>query len=284
MASTHLLGLSLLGALALVACGKFVLDPSPDVSSGSGAAGSSASGSGAGGAGGGPTSDLDAGTDAPSPCTQLDIGIFGNPGANPSSDFQQWLAATGTSVQRIQTTPGVPITAATLQPFDVIVLDRLTRDYTASEAAAFAAWVSVGGGVASMSGYDGNTTDDWHANSLLAPLEVAYSGPLISGPVTQFAAHPITAGITSMTFSGGYAISDLGGTASTRTPIAFLPASSGSGTVPVSYAIQMGAGRAFVWGDEWIEFDSDWSDSEQLWVQVFAWIAPASTCALAPMQ
>jgi hypothetical protein len=167
----------------------------------------------------------------------------------------------------------------------VIVLDWLTRDYTPSEAALFAAFVTAGGGVASMSGYDGNTTDDWHANSLLAPLEVAYSGSLLSGPVTTFATHPITAGLTSVTFDGGYAISDLGGTASTRTPIAFLP--QGSGNVPVGYAIQMGAGHAFVWGDEWIEFDSEWStlpEIKQLWVQVFAWISPANRCALQPPQ
>jgi hypothetical protein len=234
------------------------------------------------GAGGDEMIGPDAGAGASPPCTPLDIGIFGNPGANPSSMFQQWLVTISAGAQRIQTTPGVPITAATLQPFDVIVLDRLTRDYTPSEAAAFAAWVSAGGGVASMSGYDGDTTDDWHANSLLAPLEVAYAGPLISGPVTQFAPHPITAGLTSVTFSGGYAVSDLGGTASTRTPIAFLPSSDGSGTVPVSYAVQMGAGRAFVWGDEWIEFDSDWLTNQQLWVQVIAWIGPANACAPAP--
>jgi hypothetical protein len=219
--------------------------------------------------------------DAPAPCTQLTIGIFGNPGAYDASGFEQWLSMSGAGVQRIQTTSGEPVTEATLQPFDVVVLDWLTRDYTASEAAAFAAWVAAGGGVMSMSGYDNITTDDWHANSLLAPLEVAYSGPLLSGPVTDLAKHPITAGLTSVVFEGGYAISDLGGHASTRTPIAFLP--SGGDNVTVGYDIQMGTGRAFVWGDEWIEFTSMGSMfPPQLWVQVFAWISPASTCALTP--
>jgi hypothetical protein len=214
-------------------------------------------------------------------CTQLDIGIFGNPGAYSSSDFEQWLMMSGASVQRIQTTPGEPVTAATLQPFDVVVLDWLTRDYTTSEGATLAAWVAAGGGVASMSGYDAVTTDDWHANSLLAPLEIAYSGPLLSGPITDLATHPITAGLTSVVFEGGYAISDLGGHASTRTPIAFLPAAGGE--VNVGYAIQMGTGRAFVWGDEWIEFTAKGSMfPPQLWVQMFAWISPASKCALTP--
>ncbi len=95
--------------------------------------------------------------------------------------------------------------------------------------------------------------------------------------------HPITAGLTSVTFAGGYGIADLGGTASTRTPIAFLP--QGTGTVPVGYAVQMGMGHAFVWGDEWIEFDSEWStlpQIKQLWVQVFGWVSPMNKCALTP--
>jgi hypothetical protein len=304
MKSVPLIGLAWLGVLGLVACGGTTQGNGTGGSSTKGTTSATSSGSGAGtttsGSGGGATGgsaagggdgglmiNLDAGSDGASPCTQLNIGIFGNPGANPSSNFQTWLVSAGTSVQRVQTTTTEPLTAATLQPFDVVVLDWLTRDYTPAEAATFAAWISAGGGVASMSGYDGNTTDDWHANSLLAPLEVAYSGPLLNGPVTQFAAHPITVGLTSVTFAGGYAISDLGGTASTRTPIGFLPSPSGSGNVAVAYAIQMSQGRAFVWGDEWIEFDSEWStlpEIKQLWVQVFAWISPMNKCALMPPQ
>jgi hypothetical protein len=219
--------------------------------------------------------------DAVETCSQLEIGIFGNPGAYGSSDFDQWLMRSGAYVQRVQTTPGEPVTAAMLQPFDVVVLDWLTRDYTAEEAQTFAAWFAAGGGVVAMSGYDNVTVDDWHANSLLAVLGVAYSGPLLSGPVTDLAKHPITAGLTSVVFEGGYAISDLGGQASTRTPIAFLPAAGGD--VNVGYDIQMGTGRAFVWGDEWIEFTLKESMfPPKLWVQVFAWVSPANTCVLAP--
>lgn len=188
----------------------------------------------------------------------------------------------GTSVQRIQTTATEPLTATAVQSFDVIVLDRLTREYTASEASVLTAFVSAGSGVASMTGYN-NTSADWYANSLLAPLGVGYSGPLLTQTVTKFAKHPITEGLTSVTFAGGYEVSDLGSAGSTRTPIAFLPGSGGD--VAVGYAIQMGAGHAFVWGDEWIEFDSEWSklpQIKQLWVQVFSWISPMNTCVLKP--
>ena len=183
-------------------------------------------------------------------------------------------------MQRIQTTPDVPLTADALKPFDVIVLDLPPRQYTADEAAIFGAWVAAGGGVASMSGYHDDTSQDWRANSLLSQLGVAYSGDRIWGPVTQFAAHPITTGLKSVTFTGGYPVSDLGG-AGSRTPIGFLSANGNQ--IAVAYAVQMGAGKAFVWGDEWIEFDSEWSTLPQiptLWLQVFAWVSPGNRCML----
>jgi hypothetical protein len=294
------ISLSLLAAAALLACGVSACSASgkgggttgtstgggPATGGGATTTSTTTSASGTGGDDGGLVLNIDAGNgDGASACQHLNIGILGNPGADASANFQTWLTMAGTSVQRIQTATGTPLTAADLQPFDVVILDWLTRDYTPAETATFAAFVAAGGGVVSMTGYDNNTTDDWHANSLLAPLEVAYSGPLLSGPVTTFATHPITAGLTSVTFNGGYAISDLGGTNSTRTPIAFL--SPGGGQVTAGYAIQMGSGHAFVWGDEWIEFDSEWStipQIKQLWVQVFAWISPANKCALDPPQ
>jgi hypothetical protein len=241
--------------------------------------------SGSGGSAVGSSAQLDASSGSvDAPCVQLNIAILGNPGSNPSSDFQAWLEARGTTVQRIQTTTDVPLTAEALQPFDVVILDFLTRDYTTSEATIFAGWVSAGGGVVSMSGYQNDPSQDWRANSLLAPLGVAYvnyNGQQVWGPVTDFAAHPITVGLTSITFTGGYAVSDLGGSSSTGTPIAFVP--NNAGNIPVAYAVQMDAGHAFVWGDEWIEYDSEWSSMPQmpqLWLQVFSWIAPPRRCTL----
>ncbi len=215
-------------------------------------------------------------------CTPLNVAIFGNPGSGgSSSNFVQWLTNEGTNVTRIQTTSNVTVTASTLQPYDIVILDWLTRDYTAAEATVFSDWVSSGGAVMAMSGYDNNETDDWHANSLLAPLKVAYSGSLLNGPVTNFVNNPITQGLTSVIFAGGYGVSDLGGTQSTRTPVAYLP--SGGGTVPAGIAVQYGSGRAFVWGDEWIEYDSQWSanpEIPQFWQQIFKWIAPTVKCEL----
>jgi len=298
----RLLAGSLLGAIALLGCsaggnaaggagagsggGSSSGGASGSGTANAGGAASSTSGNGSGGsAGNGLILDVDASAsddDAAAGCSHLNIGILGNPGSNDASNFEQWLTKSGTSVKRIQTTADEPMTRDTLAPFDVVVLDCLTRDYTTDEATAFSAWVSAGGGVAAMSGYHDDTTIDWHANSLLAPLGVAFSGELRWGPVMSFAMHPISTGLTSVTFTGGYAVSDLGGAAGTRTPIAFL---SSTPAATAAFAIQMGAGRAFVWGDEWIEFDSEWStlpEIPQLWVQVFAWIAPMTKCSLTP--
>jgi hypothetical protein len=260
-----------------------------DGPAGSGASSGNVGGSGgsslAGGGGSGGTGIVivppDAGrlvADVSTDCTQLNIGILGNPGQNASSNFQSWLEARGTTVQRIQTTPGVPLTAEVLKPFDVVVIDFLTREYTAEEASIFGAWVAAGGGVAAMSGYYDDTSQDWRANSLLSQLGLAFSGQRIWGPVTQFADQPITAGLTSVTFTGGYPVADLGGTG-TRTPVAFIS----SNKTPVAYVAQMGAGKAFVWGDEWIEFDSEWSSLPQIpkmWLQIFGWIASGTHCDL----
>jgi len=285
---------SLLGALVLASCsganGKAPAGADLDSTGASGRGGAGSAGAGAatpsrsGSAGNGLNLELDAGPfdqhDAGG-CSRLNIGVLGNPGSNGSSDFQQWLMKSGTSVTRIQTTAAEAMTKATLEPFDVVVLDCLTRDYTADEAGTFATWVATGGGVAAMSGFHDDPIVDWHANSLLAPLGIVYKGDRVWGPATSFANHPSTAGLTSVTFTGGYSVADLGGSASTRTPVAFLPGSN----VVVGLAAQMAAGRAFVWGDEWIEFDSEWSSNPEisrLWVQIFAFIGPTTKCSLVP--
>lgn len=219
-------------------------------------------------------------------CVPLTIGIFGNPGAYDKSQFEGWLRGAGAGVARVQTTSTEALTEDALRPHDVVVLDWLTRDYTASEATTLATWIESGGGVMAMSGYDNVTTDDWHANSLLAPLGVAYSGPLIEGPVTDFAPHPITEGLESVVFKGGYAISELGGDTHVHTPIATLPAGADGSDVNVGYAIESGDGRAFVWGDEWIEFLSEEGSDfpPDLWIQAFAWLAPKDRCRLKPAE
>jgi hypothetical protein len=238
---------------------------------GAGAGGDS--GAGQGGAGGAGMSGGAGGG-----CNLLRIGIIGAPGSNPSSNFQAWLQALGTSAERVGTAPADAFDDALLSKYDVIILDQLVREYTAGEASALQKWVLGGGGFVSMTGYT-NSPSDFRANALLTPFGLAYGGPLISGPVTSFMPHPVTAGLTSVTFAGGYAIQQTAVVGVNTTVIATI------GSDPVGEALLSGGGRGIVWGDEWIEFDSEWStmpEIKQLWVNALTWVTPHAHCALKP--
>ena len=217
--------------------------------------------------------DVDVGKDGICDC--LSIGIIGSPGSNPSADFQAWLKAKGTTVERKHETATETFDAALLDKYDVLILDRLPRDYTAPEAAALKAWVEAGGGFVSMTGYTGSPAPDFYTNTLLAPFGLQYQPGLLTEPVTIFATHPVTAGLTSVTFAGGYLVKDLGGSGGTSTVLGSISAG------PVAFAHERGKGRAVVWGDEWIEFDSEWKtlpQIEKLWVNLIAWIGPQTSC------
>ena len=217
--------------------------------------------------------DVDVGKDGICDCLRL--GILGSPGSNPSSNFQAWLAARGTSVERTHETPAEVFDAAFLDKYDVLILDRLARAYTAQEASALAAWVETRGGFISMTGYTGQAAPDFYTNTLLAPFGLEYQPGLYSEAVKMFAAHPVTAGLSSVTFLGGYLVKDLGGSGGTSAAIASISAG------PVAFAHEKGKGRAVVWGDEWIEYDSEWKsipEIEQLWVNIIAWIGPQDSC------
>jgi hypothetical protein len=209
-------------------------------------------------------------------CSALNIGILGQEGSNPSSDFQKWLQDRGTSVTRFQTDAAEPLTSAALAQYDIAILDRLVREYAAADAAIIQAWTEAGHGLVSMSGYANDPGIDFRANVLLAPLGVAYTGSIMDGPVVTFSQHPITQGITSITFLGGYQIDNVTAS-STRTVFATINSSA------VGYAIELGSGRAVVWGDEWIEFDSQWSslpEIQQFWANIVDWIKPSDKCGL----
>jgi hypothetical protein len=48
-------------------------------------------------------------------------------------------------------------------------------------------------------------------------------------------------------------------------------------------AVELGEGRAFIWGDEWIQFDSEWStmpEITQLWVNALGWLGPRDRCVV----
>lgn len=204
------------------------------------------------------------------------IALVGTPGGLASSQFQQWLIDRGSSADRID--PAV-VDATVLDAYDVVILDQLTREYTAAEATAFDTWVNAGGGLMSMTGHTASpvSAQQW-PNSILGPMGLTYQGALLNGPVTNFEIHPISVGLTSVTFLGGFEV------------VADNPAANDVvGTLPggqvAGMAQERGSGKVFVWGDEWIEYDSEWEslpEITQLWVNIFEWITPVSLCTPPP--
>lgn len=214
--------------------------------------------------------DIDVGGDGICDC--LVIALLGAPGSNPSSQFVEWLTMQGTSSERID--PAL-VDDMVLAPYDIIIIDRLTREYGAAEATAFVDWVEAGGGLMAMTGHTSDPTiaQTW-PNGILGGFGIVYQGPLLNGPVTDFLPHPITMGLTSVTFAGGFEVAET--VASTTELVAQLPAA------PIARTREVGEGRVFVWGDEWIEFDSEWStmpEINQLWVNALDWLRPAGLCA-----
>jgi hypothetical protein len=73
-----------------------------------------------------------------------------------------------------------------------------------------------------------------------------------------------------VTFSGGYTLAEVAGvTGGTDTVVASLAFG------PVGMAQTRGSGRVYVWGDEWVTFDSEWSTMpmiKQFWVNALGWL------------
>ena len=215
--------------------------------------------------------DVDEGGDGICDC--LAIALVGTSGSLASSQFQQWIIDRGSSADRID--PPL-VDAAVLDAYDVVILDQLTREYTPAEAAAFDAWVNAGGGLMALTGHTASpvSAQQW-PNGILGPMGLEYQGDLLSGPVTDFVPHPVTFGLTSVTFLGGFeVVATIPGISDV---IARLP-----GMVPAAQVQERGLGKVLVWGDEWIEYDSEWStmpEITQLWVNIFEWITPTDVCA-----
>ena len=219
--------------------------------------------------------DVDVGMDGICDC--LNIALVGNQGANPSAEFQAWLEAQGTQVDRISTNPNELLDKATLNKYDIIVLDYLVRGYTPDEAMTTQTWVEAGGGLMAMTGFTNQQFAADRPNTLIKPMGLSYntSKGFFSGPVTQFVAHPITMGLTSISFFGGLYIDIVQDGVGVNKTIMTLPQG------PVGVVQERKNGRLFIFGDEWVEFDSEWKNIPQIkqfWVQTLSYLGPKESC------
>ena len=210
-------------------------------------------------------------------CDCLSIALLGNQGANPSAEFQSWLEAQGTEVDRISINPAEVLDKATLNKYDIIVLDYLVRSYTVEEQAAVQTWVEAGGGMMAMTGFTNAPFVADRPNSLFQPMGLTYntSKGFFSGPVTNFAPHEITKDLTSISFYGGLFVNIVEDGIGVNKVIMTLPQG------PVGVVQDRGVGRLFMFGDEWIEFDSEWKNIPQIkqfWVQTLSFLGPKESC------
>ncbi|UJR86036.1 DUF4350 domain-containing protein [Sandaracinus amylolyticus] len=208
------------------------------------------------------------------------IGIMGAPGANPSSNFQAWLEMQGAIATRFHATAdAATLSRAELETFDLVIVDWLQRLYSTEEATTLADWVRAGGALMVMTGHDSGNTADRHL-SLLAALGPSFdrdAGPL-DGPATLLP-HPstVTADGTGtlppVSFYGGLRTTVPAELADEIVPMAVI------GDATVGVAGPLGDGRVLLFGDEWIEFDSEWSTMPpipQLWLDTVRWLSPDS--------
>lgn len=230
----------------------------------------------AGGSGGGLVIPDD--EEPPSNDDVCSVAILGDPGSNPSANFAAWLGERGPVVERFESVTALPaLTAAELSRFDVVFLDWLAPDTSVGISPSdLGSWVMAGGRLVALSGYGDYPEALAVQNDLLLPLSVGFdtTGP-IWGPVTQFVPHSITTGLTSLTFIGGRSISHL--------PDDEVLMTVGDPADAVCVIGQRGSGKVFLFGDEWITYDSEWSaepEIEQFWVNVFSWLGD---CDITPI-
>lgn len=223
--------------------------------------------------------DVDVGMDGICDC--LSIALLGNEGANPSAEFQLWLEDQGTTVARLNSVVlndiNTPITPDVLADYDIVIVDYLARTYSAQESSDMRVWVESGGGLMSMTGHTNTQALTDKHNSIIGAYGLTYntSAGWFSGPVTQFAPHPITMGLTSISFYGGLFINLADDGVGVNTTIMTLPQG------PVGVAQERLGGRVFVFGDEWVEFDSEWKNIPEIkkfWVQTLAFLGPQNSC------
>lgn len=194
------------------------------------------------------------------------LGTFGAvPGMDGTDAITAWLNANSTGTADYSATKPA-ITAEYLAPYDVIVIQDLSAwaAFTADELAVFNAWLSAGGGVISLNGYSANGLEMNNVNALLAASGMSYvpnsdtfgnnTGVTCaycygnSVPQGGWTAHPISANITYVGAFHGRSI----------TPgDAEVVAQSAEGVVAA--AKQVGEGRVFMFHDEWVTYNSQWT-------------------------
>lgn len=124
-------------------------------------------------------------------------------------------------------------------------------------------------------GYTGDEAAEVvNVNRLLAAVGMGYSATKLdlTGHIREWDEHPVTFGVTNIFTDNGVEPAGMAGTTIAR----------GQGR-PALQVTEAGTGRVVVWGDEWITYDSEWTDVEEqqvelLWLNILKWLSPPMTC------
>jgi hypothetical protein len=226
--------------------------------------------------GDGRVDDVDVGSDGICDC--LLLATLGKPGIWGEGDvFAQWLSRRSNNGAAKLT--GKTLTPALLAPYQVIVAEDLSGEtYADAEIAALQDWIRGGGGLFTLIGY-ADAAERTQVNKILAPTGLQYGATpaftmQINGktaPVETWSAHPVSEGITKVGVHNGYEVQGSG------TQVA-----SQGGVVALRVS-ELGAGHVLVWADEWITYDSEWSEHpeyqvERFWLNSIKWLTAPKEC------
>lgn len=238
--------------------------------------------------GNGIADDVDVGGDGVCDC--LNIATLGQigPWSDGGNIFETWLNAR--SPLGATALEG-ELTSEMLAPFNVVVVlhvdtteaangDRVAAAHHAfsdAEAAAFGGWVQAGGGVMTTIGYTGDEAAEVvNVNRLLAAVGMGYSPTNLdlTGHIREWDEHPVTLGVSNIFTDNGVEPASAQGTTIAR---------GQADGQPALQVAEVGSGRVVVWGDEWITYDSEWTEHpeyqvELFWVNAMKWLTPATDC------
>jgi hypothetical protein len=211
-------------------------------------------------------------------CDCLLIATLGVKGTSGQGDvFAAWLSArsnTGAADLADQV-----LTPELLAKYEVIVAQNVNdnHQYSDAEVSALADWVNKGGGFMTLIGYS-SAGEAHNVNRLLAPFTMSYTDQQIlrkqgtsTIPITMWTPHPIDTGVAAVGVDNGYPVQGMGTTIAT------------GGGFDVAKVQEVGKGHVFLWGDEWITYNSEWQNHpdyqvQLLWLNSIKWLTVAGQC------
>ncbi len=228
-------------------------------------------------------------------CDCLKIATLGYKGTAGVGDvFNNWL--NGKSIAGAADLDRQELTLAKLSQYQVVVVQNVRRgssfgvgqgigrSYSQAEIEALRTWVNNGGGIMTLIGYS-DPTEVLNVNSLMAPFGLRYDNIAILAktgnstvPITHWVSHPLADNVKILGVDNGYEVLGEGDGG-----VALVAYSTAPGTYDLLRATTYGQGHVFMWGDEWITFDSEWKDHpdyqvERFWLNALKWLTPVNQC------